>query len=877
MERKSFLDQEAPPGYVAGIGRGATGFTTRADVGGSRTKGQERQINSDDEDNFADVDNENDNGLFTNGQISKDDTEADAIYKEVEERLKSRSNKRKISVDDLQNDEVANVLRISNQFIDLKKNLSSISAEQWSNLPEVGDLTKRNKRQRKEEQDSRRTYAAPDSLISGLDGTGATETSIDLASLTSERQKLFESKIDANLESLNGEEETVNSQSYLSEISANSLQNNNEEIQKLRTVLNQFTKSDPNKPEGWIARARLEETSRNFETAKKLISQGCNNCPNDEGVWLENVRLNQYDIKLSKIIIADGVRRNEKSVKLWLKAAELEKDLYDRRRIIRKALDSIPKSAELWSELIDLADDFEEKTQIASRATELVPSNIELWLKLIDLQNYQDARSSLNKARKANPNNVKIWLRACQLESENANNSDSVSKLIMKTFKECEQSREEWFKHAIEFENKNLPHIADQIVSVVLNQDESMTYNELSEESTIYKDNIHVYRACLNFIVKKFPKKTAIWRNLIDLYKKHFTKEELYQLFEKLIGNFPKNATFRLMYSKEVWKTGNDVNTAKKILESSLKILPNSTDIWLALIKLEQVSNKKEEIESLFSEAQSKVESERIWYKYATHLRQIGNNHKALEIIDEGLLIFNKCFKLYLQKSQILEEMNLLNEAKEILSIGTKNIPSSPQLWINLSKLDMKLGNKIKARSDLELGILKNPTSEELVYEKLLLEKSLSDHNQLAVALSRALKDFPHSSLVWSFNLRFNSKKSARKTLYKDALAATNNDSKVLLIIGHDFWVDGKIDKAQRWFERAVEMNENYGDAWAWNYKILKKTNNTQQMEKLIEKYLEVEPTHGDYWQRISKQIENLDKDPLELLDLIAQNINSNF
>ncbi len=33
---KDFMGQNAPTGYVAGLGRGATGFTTRADVGTGR-------------------------------------------------------------------------------------------------------------------------------------------------------------------------------------------------------------------------------------------------------------------------------------------------------------------------------------------------------------------------------------------------------------------------------------------------------------------------------------------------------------------------------------------------------------------------------------------------------------------------------------------------------------------------------------------------------------------------------------------------------------------------------------------------------------------------------------------------------------------------
>jgi pre-mRNA-processing factor 6 len=35
-KKKQFLDLASPPGYVAGVGRGATGFTTRSDIGPAR-------------------------------------------------------------------------------------------------------------------------------------------------------------------------------------------------------------------------------------------------------------------------------------------------------------------------------------------------------------------------------------------------------------------------------------------------------------------------------------------------------------------------------------------------------------------------------------------------------------------------------------------------------------------------------------------------------------------------------------------------------------------------------------------------------------------------------------------------------------------------
>lgn len=44
MSKRNFLDQEAPANYVAGLGRGATGFTTRSDIGPAREGPSEEAI-----------------------------------------------------------------------------------------------------------------------------------------------------------------------------------------------------------------------------------------------------------------------------------------------------------------------------------------------------------------------------------------------------------------------------------------------------------------------------------------------------------------------------------------------------------------------------------------------------------------------------------------------------------------------------------------------------------------------------------------------------------------------------------------------------------------------------------------------------------------
>jgi hypothetical protein len=123
MSRRDFLSMPAPENYVAGLGRGATGFTTRSDLGPAREGPSEDQMKEmlakraaqlgaaapsaygvtekkeeerdEEEDRFQDPDNEV--GLFSSGMnYDKEDDEADRIYQDVDEKMDKRRRARRL-------------------------------------------------------------------------------------------------------------------------------------------------------------------------------------------------------------------------------------------------------------------------------------------------------------------------------------------------------------------------------------------------------------------------------------------------------------------------------------------------------------------------------------------------------------------------------------------------------------------------------------------------------------------------------------------------------------------------------------------------------------------------------------------------------------
>ncbi|SCU80378.1 LADA_0B06986g1_1 [Lachancea dasiensis] len=907
FESPAFLSQKAPPGYIAGIGRGATGFTTRSDVGSGKQPGRQRDdreaaldggshdVEEDAEENdgrrirqkgrFDDS-----NGLSLNSapivssRINHDDAEADRIYSEIDAQLSGRKALKKADVNRGSEKVASTGLEpVSHTFVDLKRSLSTVSEEQWNLLPEAGDFTKRNKRQRLELQNERKSYAAPDALISG---------NIDLSKLTQQREKLLNRQLDENLNVKNSNDALEDSEKLLRELDDAAkdvdLQNELQDIGRMRIILNSYRKSDPKKPQGWIASARLEERARKFRTAKSLIDQGCDQCPRDEDIWLENIRLNSSDLKLSKILVAQALSFNEESLKLWLKAVELELETLNKKRVIRKAIQSLPRSPELWKLAVRYEDNKAEAIKILQKAMELMPHNIELLVALVNLQDHASARKTLNIARQQNPGEVQIWILASELEERSGDIPlEKLTKLLKKGLKELADhdtilSFAEWLQVArrIEAEFANLYKKTVQAVVKVAMEN---TYADTDHTDTIViidKIEQQCYTKCCayKFILEKQPHKLSIWNKFVDLCRAESIMPEAYQAFEDVLFSADCKPLLELpvlvlMFSKLIWKYDNNTSKALDILDRSISKNPNYVDFWLAKSKLLLMDEQFEKAESLFKDALKKLKGEsgfeRVCHRFLSFLRYQGRTSEALKFLENSFLdLVPDCEKLLLQWGQMYIELQQPQKARECFAKGTQKLPQSAKLWIELSHVDNNLlSQPIRARSNFDLAQLNVPAGpqlELLQVARIQMEKNLGNLDQARLLVAQGLKSSPTSAALWAENLDLIAKKSAKKTAYQDALKSTKSDHRVLISIGMDLFTDSHYEKALKWFERATTAAPLYGDGWIWLSRCYKRTN--RQLGPLFRQVDEIEPRYGSEWAATAKKVANLCQKPSQVL-----------
>lgn len=952
--RKDFLSQPAPENYVAGLGRGATGFTTRSDLGPAREGPSEDQIkealakraqqlgaapptaygatekkddNDDDDDRFQDPENEV--GLFANGAYDGDDDEADRIYQEVDERMDRRRKIRRLvstfsyvtltsspfyfakayglsdpvlygQIADLKPFETsreareaqerkeyeANNPKIQQQFADLKRSLASVSDEDWANIPEVGDLTGKNRRTKQNLR--QRFYAVPDSVIAGArdstqfettmaedgpSGSGADSvdgTMTNFADIGAARDKVLQVKLDqaalgSGTDSTAGTSTNIDPKGYLTSLSKSEIKSGEAEvgdINRVRVLLESVIKTNPKHAPGWIAAARLEEVAGKIVAARNVIARGCEHCPKSEDAWLENIRLN--DNHNAKIIAAKAITCNERSTRLWIEAMKLESDPRAKKRVLRRALDIMKTSVAIWKEAVNLEEDPADARLLLAKATDEIPLSAELWLALARLETPEQAQKVLNKARKAIPTSYEIWVAAARLQEQmgTANKVNVMKRAVQSLAQESAMlKREEWIAEAEKCEDEGAILTCGAIIRETLGYglDEDDDRKEIwmdDAKSSVARGKFDTARAIYAYALRVFVNKKSIWLAAADLEKNHGTKEGLWKLLEKAVEACPQSEVLWMMLAKEKWQAG-EINDARIVLGKAFNQNPNNEDIWLAAVKLEADNGQTVQARELLQTARQEAGTDRVWIKSVAFERQLGNSIVALDLVTQGLQLYPNAGKLWMMKGQIYETDNRIPQAREAYNTGTRACPKSVPLWLLASRLEEKAGVVIKARSVLDRARLAVPKNAQLWTESVRIERRLKNISQAKNLMAKALQEVPNSGLLWSESIWHLEPRTQRKPRSLEAIKKCENDPILFVTVARVFWGERRLEKAANWFEKAILLDSDLGDTWGWYLKFLLQHGTEEKRADVVNKCVLSEPKHGEIWQSISKDPAN--------------------
>jgi pre-mRNA-processing factor 6 len=925
----------APKGYVAGSGRGA-GF---AGDDGNSTDGPTGLPNS--------SQNGNGNGNAVDNQYDDDDDEADAIYNAIDERMNAKHKKRKVgdsnsTINKNNNNKNNNnslqqqsqSQKIGDQFRELKKQLATVTEDEWASIPDVGDYSLRYKQKRRQDVFTPISDTLLESRMKNNNDSTASNENSKAASTTQLAQSQMQTSgsgfqsVVTNMSGLaeargtvlgmsldrmskddstggaSGTQTSIDPTGYLTSLSnaTNMLSSSTTDIadiNKARLLLKSVRDTNPKHGSGWIASARVEEAANKIHAARKLIQEGCEICSNDEDVWMEAARL--HPPQMAKTIYASAIQHIPSSIQIFTKAAQLENNDDDKKAIIRKGLECNPTSVTLWKTIIELEKEEDDVKVLLSLAIEKIPSCVDIWLALAKLETYDNARKVLNQARKNIPTDKSIWIAAAKLE-ESQNHISMIDKIISKAVSSLSKhdvviSRDLWLKEAENAERASAPCTSASIVKYTIGigvdvEDRQRTWAD-DANNALKRGAVATSRAILAHSLAVFPTKRTLWMSAVELERNHGDKQSLDEVLAAASERLPKQEIFWLVRAKEKW-IGGDIEQARNILTKAFAANPNSEPVWLAAAKLEWETGEIHRARVLLQRARERASSDRVYMKSSLLEQECENFDDALTLIEDGLKKYPKFGKLYMMGGQICSQdlfsafpdkkKENLDRARQFFKRGLESCPHNVILWILASRLEEKAPSLFidsgNGGSRSGIGFTKARSILELgrlknpknpeLWVEAIRLERRAGNEKLAVTLMARALQECPNSGPLLAENITTSPRAEQKAKSADAIKKCPDDPLVIIAVASLFASERKVDKARKWFHRGVILNKDLGDSWAKFYAFENDFGDADKQKRVKEQCITADPKHGEIWCSIMKDMKNRKKTAAEGLELVT-------
>eukprot|EP01035_Chromulina_nebulosa_P017336 gene17336-22881_t len=854
----STFSTTAPSYYVAGIGRGAVGFTTRSDIGPARpafdptnpsastgllptvvnpfvapnfgqapvgyvagrgrgmgelakSQGELKvPVSSEEADkgDYSDSNYDEFSGygerLFATGTpYEEDDREADEIYQSIDKAMASRNNKRQREDAILNlNKAKSNKTSISEQFADLKRELGKVSAEEWDSIPEVGDNSLKLKQPRKKD-----IYTpVPDSLIENSAQIGLYTKSVD------------PNGFETSLSRLPGTQSVT---AGLAEARGNSL------TLKLDKISDSITGQTVVDPKGYLTNLNsLKITSDaeigDIKKARALLNSVTTTNPKHAPGWIAAARVEEFANKLvqARKVIRQGCEFCSDIPDVWLEAVRLH-PIDEAKAILAQAVKKIPNSVDLWIKAADLETNTNNKKEVLRKALELIPNSVTLWKSAIELEDVNNARILLARAVECVPHSIEMWLALAKLEShENA-------RKILNLAREANPTEALTWITAAKLEEVN--EQTDMIDIIIRNMIGSLQqYQVAIDRDTWIRYAIDCEMSQTPLTCSAIVKYTIGIGVEIEDQRKTWLDDA-----QSCLTNQPPA-----------------IITARAIYKHAISVYPSNKHIWSAYVVLEKDFGTKESIDLVLTQAvENCPTAETLWLIAA---KEKWNN-------------------------------NDIQAARDILTQAFSKNPHSEAIWLAACKLEWENNFIDRTRILLQKAREFHPT-ERIYMKSILLERESQNIDALLNLLTIAIDKYPNFLKFYMIGgqVCFEELKDyiKAKEYYQQGLKISNQSSiplwKLLLTLEESY---KGINKARSVIELARLKLPSNDEIALLSIRLERKYNNHKLADNLLAKALQDNPKSGILWAediltcnkhlRKSKSVDAIkqcDNDPIVIL-----------
>jgi len=765
----------APAGYTVGAGRGMIGYGAGAADAPKPVKG-DADINDNNYDEFTGYGG----SLFNDTPYEQDDKEADLIWEAVDDRMDGRRKERREAYEREELRKYRSKLpTLHSQFADIKRDLQDLSKDDWMNIPDANDISHK---RRKTDKMKELFMPAPDSL---------------LAQAQAEASSSGHAEIDSRQQATGGIATVApGTQSGMTDLNKVGEGRNTYLQLKLDRVSDSVSGQTVVDPKGYLTDLNSSIQNQNADVAdikqaRLLLKSAITSNPKHSPAWIAASRLEVIAGKVAqgRNLIMQGCEAVPLNEDVWIEASSIHPP-EQAKRIVAQAVHHLPTKVSLWVRATELEQDVKGKRRVLRRALELIPDSERLWKAAVELEEKDSARVLLTRAVEDGccPLSVDLWLALARLEEY-----QEARKVLNNARKKVPSEPQIWFTAAkLEEANSNMQNVP-KILERAMRQFADMKLKISDDRDFWHAQAEEAEKAGHNGVAEGLIRVSADV-NVLPHERRRIWEAEAESLLEKDAPHCARTLYVVLLQY---------FNTKKKI--------------WMAAAQLEKKHGTSEQLDALLKKATT---------------------------------FCPKAWPLWLMGAKEKWLTGDLAGARVILGEAFKINPDNEEIWLAAVKLENDNNEVERARTLLEKA--RSQAGTDRVWMKsVLLERDAGNLEAATRLLNEALEKFPTCAKLWMMLIQFYQQAGNADSARKAYLDGTNKCPAAI-----DLWVvaakfekeAGQITKARSLLERARLKNAKNPLLWLEAVRLEWTTDNKKLAATRLSQALQECPSSGILW-----------------------------
>ena len=362
----------------------------------------------------------------------------------------------------------------------------------------------------------------------------------------------------------------------------------------------------------------------------------------------------------------------------------------------------------------------------------------------------------------------------------------------------------------------------------------------------------------------------------INRTEKELWKQVIMNCEEDEMETIMKEAIEYLNHEKiwetiEKWSKVRTIYISEELLLHIKNIKPTDENVWLQLIQLKMKKDTKEGYEEALQLIDTSIlscQSLRIIIKGIKVSLTIQNYQKELEYLTKGEQIDKYHPTLVVYQMRRYRRLNEISSMRELYSTAIKHINHfsvSQQKKVWKEAITFELENNQygigKARILLDEWKKKNGSSQEYWIELIAFEKKYGNKESINQIVTKAINECSENGQLYKELIERTPTKQKQSVirnaleLYKDK-STSKEYAHILFSIGLFMYQKKNHNDAKKWFGKTVDVDQTYGDAWIYLYKLELESNKKESdsLLKLIKRCQMNEKKKGVVWNQIKRK-----------------------